>query len=186
MLGGGALELDTLDTVAAVDVPVRLQLMADHLRQLCANEQKPPRWVGIQTGGVWVAQHLRQLLGHTDETHAPLGELNISFYRDDFSQKGLHPSVRPSRLPFSSEDQPIVLVDDVLMTGRTIRAALNELFDFGRPASVWLVVLVEMAGRELPIASNVAGVRLQLPSRYRVKLRGPGSLSLEATEYFVK
>ena len=87
-----------------------------------------PRYIGIRTGGVWVAQALLDELG----SDSPLGTLDVSFYRDDFSQNGLHPQVRPSALPFEIEGQHLVLIDDVLMSGRTIRAALNELFDYGR------------------------------------------------------
>ena len=99
-----------------------------------------PRFIGIRTGGVWVAQALLAELG----SDSPLGTLDVSFYRDDFSQNGLHPQVRPSELPFEIEGQHLVLVDDVLMSGRTIRAALNELFDYGRPASVTLVCLLDL------------------------------------------
>ena len=95
-----------------------------------------PRFIGIRTGGVWVAQALLAALGRDDA----LGILDVSFYRDDFTQNGLHPQVQPSELPFEIEGQHLVLIDDVLMSGRTIRAALNELFDYGRPASVTLVL----------------------------------------------
>jgi len=107
-----------------------------------------PRFIGIRTGGVWVAQALLDELGN----HSPLGTLDVSFYRDDFSQNGLHPQVRPSALPFEIEGQHLVLIDDVLMSGRTIRAAMNELFDYGRPASVTLVCLLDLDAGELPIA----------------------------------
>ena len=103
-----------------------------HLEHRAISE---PRFIGIRTGGVWVAQALLEALG----SDSPLGTLDVSFYRDDFSQNGLHPQVRPSALPFEIEGQHLVLIDDVLMSGRTIRAAMNELFDYGRPASVTLV-----------------------------------------------
>ena len=96
-----------------------------HLEHRGINE---PRYIGIRTGGVWVAQALLEELG----SDSPLGTLDVSFYRDDFSQNGLHPQVRPSALPFEIEGQHLVLIDDVLMSGRTIRAAMNELFDYGR------------------------------------------------------
>ncbi len=130
--------------------------------------------VGIHTGGVWVAEHLNRHLGLPD----PLGELNIAFYRDDFSHIGMHPSVRPSTLPFDVDGRHIVLVDDVLFTGRTVRAALNEIFDYGRPASVMLVVLVDRSGRELPMQPDVAGTTMDLPTGQHVKLIGPDPLSL--------
>ncbi len=134
-----------------------------------------PRFVGIRTGGVWVAEALLRLR----DRHEALGILDVSFYRDDFTQNGLHPQVRPSQLPFEIEGQHLVLVDDVLMSGRTIRAALNELFDYGRPASVTLVCLLDLNARELPIRPDVVGARLSLEPEQRVKLLGPGPLALE-------
>ncbi|WP_120994853.1 bifunctional pyr operon transcriptional regulator/uracil phosphoribosyltransferase PyrR [Stutzerimonas urumqiensis] len=134
-----------------------------------------PRFIGIRTGGVWVADALiaaRRL----DE---PLGVLDVSFYRDDFTQNGLHPQVQPSELPFEIEGQHLVLVDDVLMTGRTTRAALNELFDYGRPASVTLVCLLDLNARELPIRPDVVGATLPLSPDQRIKLTGPRPLALE-------
>jgi len=102
--------------------------------------------VGIHTGGVWVAEHLHRQLAINE----PLGSLDISFYRDDFTRIGMNPVVKPSQMPFSIDDRHIILVDDVLHTGRTIRAALNELFDYGRPASIMLATLIDRGGRELP------------------------------------
>lgn len=134
-----------------------------------------PRFVGIRTGGVWVAQALLDLRGR----HEALGILDVSFYRDDFTQNGLHPQVRPSELPFEIEGQHLVLIDDVLMSGRTIRAALNELFDYGRPASVTLVCMLDLNARELPIRPDVVGATLSLAPEQRVKLLGPASLALE-------
>ncbi|WP_296249252.1 bifunctional pyr operon transcriptional regulator/uracil phosphoribosyltransferase PyrR [Pseudomonas sp. UBA4194] len=134
-----------------------------------------PRFIGIRTGGVWVAQALLEALGSTE----PLGTLDVSFYRDDFSQNGLHPQVRPSELPFEIEGQHLVLIDDVLMSGRTIRAALNELFDYGRPASVTLVSLLDLDAGELPIRPDVVGATLSLAAHERVKLLGPAPLALE-------
>jgi pyrimidine operon attenuation protein / uracil phosphoribosyltransferase len=134
-----------------------------------------PRFIGIRTGGVWVAQALLDAL----KSDSPLGTLDVSFYRDDFSQNGLHPQVRPSELPFEIEGQHLVLIDDVLMSGRTIRAALNELFDYGRPASVTLVSLLDLDAAELPIRPNVTGAALDLSPNERVKLSGPTPLTLE-------
>ncbi|ABI55702.1 bifunctional pyr operon transcriptional regulator/uracil phosphoribosyltransferase PyrR [Alkalilimnicola ehrlichii MLHE-1] len=128
--------------------------------------------VGIHTGGAWVARALHQRLGLA----LPLGTLDIAFYRDDVGQAGLNPQVRPSSLPFDVDDRVIVLVDDVLHTGRTVRAALNEIFDYGRPAAVLLVVLVDRGGRELPFAADVVGTRLSLPRHRRIKLSGPEPL----------
>lgn len=109
-----------------------------------------PALVGIYSGGAWIAGRLRELLGLDDE----IGLIDVSFYRDDFAEKGLHPQVKPTLIPFEVEGRHIVLVDDVLYTGRTTRAAINELFDYGRPASVELAVLADRGGRELPVAAN--------------------------------
>jgi pyrimidine operon attenuation protein/uracil phosphoribosyltransferase len=106
--------------------------------------------VGIHSGGVWVARRLRELLGLDEE----IGLIDVSFYRDDFGEKGLHPQVRPTSIPFAVEGRPLILVDDVLYTGRTTRAAINELFDYGRPARIDLAVLADRGGRELPIEAQ--------------------------------
>ncbi|HEX5802639.1 MAG TPA: bifunctional pyr operon transcriptional regulator/uracil phosphoribosyltransferase PyrR [Azospira sp.] len=106
--------------------------------------------IGIHSGGVWIAERLCQLLGIAE---AP-GSIDVSFYRDDFAAKGLHPQIKPSSIPFEVEGRHIVLVDDVLYTGRTTRAALNEIFDYGRPAKVELAVLADRGGRELPVAAQ--------------------------------
>lgn len=111
---------------------------------------KNPALVGIYSGGAWIAGRLKELLGLTDE----IGLIDVSFYRDDFSEKGLHPQCRPTAIPFDVEGRHIVLVDDVLYTGRTTRAAINELFDYGRPASIQLAVLADRGGRELPVTAD--------------------------------
>lgn len=144
-------------------------------RHLTRHGITEPRFIGIHTGGVWVAQALLDLRGQQEA----LGVLDVSFYRDDFTQNGLHPQVRPSALPFEIEGQHLVLIDDVLMSGRTIRAALNELFDYGRPASVSLVCLLDLDARELPIRPDVVGATLALPPEQRIKLLGPSPLALE-------
>lgn len=157
------------------DVPALLERMAKELRrQLTARQISAPHVIGIHTGGVWVAERLLRLL----DLEQPLGTLDISFYRDDFSRIGMHPQVRPSNLPFEVDDRHIILVDDVLQSGRTIRAALNEIFDYGRPASVTLAVLVDRSGRELPIQADIAGTRLELGPNEHIKLNGPEDLTL--------
>lgn len=137
-----------------------------------------PLLIGIQTGGVWLAQALNERLAEP----LPLGSLDITFYRDDFTRRGLHPKVQPSQLPFAIEGRAIVLVDDVLMTGRTIRAAMNELFDFGRPASITLAVLFDIGHRQLPISADICGQTLALPPHQRVELRGPAPLVADIIE----
>lgn len=123
--------------------------------------------VGIHTGGVWVMDALADVLG----VDGPRGVLDISFYRDDFSRIGLHPQVKPSRIPFDMEGREILLVDDVLYTGRTVRAAMNLLFDYGRPAAIRLAVLVDRGGRELPICPDFMGLRLTLGPEQHISLQ---------------
>jgi len=137
-----------------------------------------PIMIGIHTGGAWIAQRLHERL----KMQEPLGLLDISFYRDDFSRIGVNPRVKPSNLPLSVDGRHIILVDDVLYTGRTIRAALNEIFDYGRPASVALAALLERDGRELPIEAGVVGHRLKLESHQQVKLSGPEPLELKIVD----
>ena len=149
------------------------EALAEHLAR---HQRDAPLMIGVHTGGVWVARKVHRLLG----IEAPLGTLNINFYRDDFTRIGMHPMVTPSDL-FSVDDRHVVLIDDVLHTGRTIRAALNEIFDYGRPASVTLGVLVERSGREIPVQADAIGDSLDLADHEYVKLRGPESLSLEIT-----
>lgn len=148
--------------------------MADQLKARIDSLDAEPLMVGIHTGGVWVAKRLHALLGLSEE----LGSLDITFYRDDFTRIGLNPQVKPSELPMSVDDRHIILVDDVLHTGRTIRAALNELFDYGRPASVLLACLVDRTGRDLPIQPDVVGQRMELDKGEHVKLTGPDPLVL--------
>jgi len=149
--------------------------MADKIRRQLRERGIPnPLMVGIRTGGVWLAQKLHRELGLEDS----LGTLDISFYRDDFTRIGMNPEVHPSDLPVPVDDRHIVLVDDVLHTGRTIRAALNEIFDYGRPASIMLAVLVDRGGRELPIQPDVVGLHPGLKADQHITLIGPEPLSL--------
>lgn len=158
-----------------LQVPDLLSKVGSELRHRIAERTlDSPLMVGIHTGGAWVAQRLHSMLRLPE----PLGLLDISFYRDDFSKLGVHPRVRPSTLPLSVDDRDIILIDDVLHTGRTVRAALNELFDYGRPASVILAVLIDRGGRELPIQPDVVGEVLHLRAGQHVKLSGPEPLEL--------
>ncbi|HEX5513934.1 MAG TPA: bifunctional pyr operon transcriptional regulator/uracil phosphoribosyltransferase PyrR [Gammaproteobacteria bacterium] len=160
-------ELASVDTL--------IDRLADTLPGLVAERgMDRPLMIGIHTGGAWVAQRLHQQLGFDE----PLGTLDISFYRDDFSRIGMNPQVRPSHLPVDIDGRHIILVDDVLYTGRTIRAALNEIFDWGRPASVLLAVLIDRGERELPIAAAAVGQTLKLPPGEQIKLQGPNPLSM--------
>jgi len=135
-------------------------LYAELLRQLKPRITPDTGLVGIMTGGAWLAERLHRALG----INAPLGVLDISFYRDDFDQTGLSRNVKPSQVPFDVQGRHVLLVDDVLHTGRTVRAAMNELFDYGRPAKIELAVLVDRGGRELPIAAQYRGGDFAVPA----------------------
>ncbi len=143
-----------------------LDRMADDMHSSAGDTLPELLTVGIHSGGVRVARALHERLGLA----TPLATLDISFYRDDFTRIGLNPRVRRSELPVSVEDRSILLVDDVLYSGRTVRAALNVLFDYGRPARVMLAVLVERTGHELPIRADFAGARLELSADQQVRL----------------
>ncbi|SNR66030.1 pyrimidine operon attenuation protein / uracil phosphoribosyltransferase [Methylobacillus rhizosphaerae] len=127
--------------------------------------------IGIHSGGAWIAERLLPLLqqAHPD-CSLVFGTLDSSFYRDDYHQRGLHTETRPSQISFDVENRHIILLDDVFYTGRTIRAAMNELFDYGRPASITLAVLVDRGGRELPICPQVAAIQLELPFEQKLQL----------------
>ena len=160
-------DVDPLIAKMAKDLKARLQSLPSEEMIM----------IGIHTGGVWIAERLHQML----KLPQPLGTLDISFYRDDFSRIGMNPQVKPSALPVAVDDQHIVLVDDILHTGRTIRAAMNEIFDYGRPASIMLAVLGERTGRELPIQPDVMGTHIDLQANEHVKLSGPEKLVLNVT-----
>lgn len=137
-----------------------------------------PLMIGIHTGGAWVAEELHRRL----QLSSPLGALNIAFYRDDFERIGMHPQVQPSRLPVAVDNRTIILVDDVLYTGRTIRAALNEIFDYGRPSSVIFAALIDRGGRELPIQADVVGATVSLQASEQVKVTGPSPLKISVVK----
>lgn len=136
-----------------------------------------PLFVGIRSGGVWIAEWLVEELNIDDA----LSIIDISFYRDDFTRKGLNPQILGSELPDSIQDRDIILVDDVIMSGRTIRAAMNELFDYGRPNRIHLMCLVDIGQRELPIEPNVIGMTKVLADNERVQVTGPKPLGIEIT-----
>jgi pyrimidine operon attenuation protein/uracil phosphoribosyltransferase len=134
-------------------------LCAELVRQIKPQVTADTALVGIHTGGAWLAERLHAAPGIA----LPLGLLDVSFYRDDFDTTGLHPQIKPTQIQFEVDGRHIVLVDDVLYTGRTVRGAMNELFDYGRPASISLAVLVDRGGRELPVAAQYVGTRLEVP-----------------------
>lgn len=145
--------------------------IADMLEQ---DTVKNPAIIGIHTGGAWVAEKLHQRI----DKDLPFGTLNINFYRDDFSRRGFNPVVNSSAIDFDLENRDILLVDDVLHTGRTIRAAMNEIFDYGRPASLQLVVLADRGGRELPIEPAFCGAKFDLQPDEQLELTGPKPLRM--------
>ena len=155
------------------DAEQMLAALADRMRGAVAFDA---RFVGIHSGGAWIADRLAQMI----PGEHPVGYIDVSFYRDDFSRKGLKPEVKRTELPFEVEGATIVLVDDVLYTGRSVRAAINELFDYGRPACIELAVLIDRGGRELPIEPTYAGARLAVARELSVVLsRGAeGKLAL--------
>ncbi len=151
------------------------QLVSRLQAYLQENGIEQPVLVGIQRSGVWLAQELQRRLPAVGEVN----ELNISFYRDDFNRSGLPVQIEPSRLPLSLEDRHVILVDDIIHTGRTIRAAMNELFDYGRPASIILAVLIAREYRELPIEPQVYALREEPGKEFTYRISGPDPLVME-------
>ncbi|HEX5768200.1 MAG TPA: bifunctional pyr operon transcriptional regulator/uracil phosphoribosyltransferase PyrR [Burkholderiales bacterium] len=127
--------------------------------------------VGLYTGGAWLAERLHAMLG----MESPLGLMDIAFYRDDYAARGLKHDPKRTRIPFDVSGRELLLVDDVLYSGRTVRAAMNELFDYGRPASISLVVLVDRGGRQLPICAQHVGARVEVPAGMRLTLKRDAS-----------
>ena len=149
-------------------------LYRDLLRALQPQWGATDRLVGITSGGAWLAERLQADLGLS----LPAGVISSAMHRDDFARRGLADG-GVTRLPFEIEGAHLWIIDDVLYTGRTVRAVINELYDYGRPASVRLAVLVDRGGRELPIQADCAAARLSLPADQKLSLqRGPdGRLS---------
>ncbi len=127
--------------------------------------------IGLYTGGAWLAERLHKLL----EMKSPLGLMDIAFYRDDYAARGLKHDPKRTKIPFDVNGSDLLLVDDVLYSGRTVRAAMNELFDYGRPASISLVVLADRGGRQLPICAQHCGARVEVPAGMRLTLRQEGT-----------
>ncbi len=154
------------------DAEATLVALAERMRGAVAHDAA---FVGIYSGGAWLAERLPALV----PGEHPVGFIDVSFYRDDYSSKGLKGSGRRTSIPFDVNGATIVLVDDVLYTGRSVRAAINELFDFGRPACVELAVLVDRGGRELPIEPTYCGARLAVARDLSIVLsRDEGVLAL--------
>lgn len=163
-----------------LDIPSLLDSLETKLSSLVrARKLHNPLMIGVHSGGVWVAEQLHQRL----KIQEPLGLMDISFYRDDFSQVGMNPKVKPSQLPTQMEGRDIILIDDVFYTGRTIRAALNEIFDYGRPNQVVFGVLIERDGRQIPLQPDCVGCSITLPAGQRIKLTGPSPLGIHIQSF---
>ena len=151
------------------DMSQQLRHLIEH-RQLCN-----PVILGIHSGGVWVAERLHRLL----KIEEPIGLLDINFYRDDFSRISSFPQVKPSVINTKIDDRHIILVDDVIHSGRTVCAALNEIADYGRAASVSLAIMIDRDEREMPICADVVAATVVLQKGQHLKLRGPDPLYIE-------
>ena len=153
---------------------------AERLCEQLAAELRPrigPKsaMVGLYTGGAWLAERLHPMLG----LKTPLGLMDIAFYRDDYAARGLHHDPKRTKIPFDVNGSELLLVDDVLYSGRTVRAAMNELFDYGRPASISLVVLADRGGRQLPICAQHCGTQIDVPAGMRLRLKRSAEGKLE-------
>jgi len=161
------------------DAEITLGRLAEKMRGAVAFDA---RLIGIHSGGAWVAERLGAMLPGDH----PVGYIDVSFYRDDYAQKGLRAKLASTNLPFEVPGSRIVLVDDVLYTGRSVRAAINEIFDYGRPQSIELAVLIDRGGRELPIQATYVGARLAVARDLSIVLQrhldGSLELSVEHAE----
>lgn len=122
--------------------------------------------VGIRSGGAWIAERMAKDINLAN----PPGFIDVSFHRDDYARKGLPATVKPTQIPFDVENATILLIDDILYTGRTTRAAINELFDYGRPAKILLAALVDRGDRELPIAADFVAATVSLSKNQVLEL----------------
>jgi pyrimidine operon attenuation protein/uracil phosphoribosyltransferase len=158
-------------------LPEAEQLIGKLAAELRPRVSPSTAMIGLYTGGAWLAERLHAALALKE----PLGLMDIAFYRDDYAKQGLKHDPKRTRIPFDVEGRDVLLVDDVLYTGRTVRAAMNELFDYGRPRSITLVVLADRGGRQLPICAQYCGAQVSVPEGKRLRLkRAPdGRLSLE-------
>src|SRR5713101_513673 len=162
-------------------LPEAEQLCAQLVSELKARIGPQTAMIGLYTGGAWLAERLHAMLRLPE----PLGLMDIAFYRDDYHARGLHHDPKRTKIPFDINGRDLLLVDDVLYTGRTVRAAMNELFDYGRPASIDLAVLIDRGGRELPVFARYSGTTLELADNQNIELKkdkeGRLSLSLNQT-----
>jgi len=164
-----------MSTPELPDAEATLVALAERMRGAVAHDAA---FVGIFSGGAWLAERLPALV----PGNHPVGFIDVSFYRDDYSRTGLKTGARRSELPFDVDGATIVLVDDVLFTGRSVRAAINELFDYGRPARIELAVLIDRGGRELPIEPTYCGARLAVARDLSIVLSQDGDRLALAVE----
>lgn len=170
-----------MNTIKTIQLPDPEQLLANLAQQLAEVMTRDTALVGIHSGGVWLMERLLPLL--STEQVIEHGSLDIAFYRDDFAHRGLRAENKPSKINFDVEGKHIILIDDIFYTGRTTRGAMNELFDYGRPASISLAVLIDRGGRELPITPQFVGAEIPLQPHQKLQLsraeQGKFSLALE-------
>ena len=163
---------------SSIDAEALYLVLLDSVRKRLAHPDvtKSPAVIGVHTGGAWIAERLHRDLG----LDSPLGYLSSAFHRDDYGARGLPATIKATRINFPVDDEHVLLVDDILYTGRTIRAALNEIFDFGRPARVELAVLLDRGGRELPMQADYVGavMPLQPHENFVLSQETSGRLSL--------
>ena len=141
-------------------------LLAEITAKIQTQLQPNTALVGIHSGGVWLMQRILASI----KQDVPFGMLDAALYRDDYAQRGLKSEPKPSNIAFDVTDKHIILIDDIFYTGRTTRAAINELFDYGRPASITLAVLINRGGAELPIAPNIVGANIDLKPNQDLQL----------------
>ena len=174
-----------MTNAASLQLPNAEELLVILSEKIAPILQPNSALVGIQSGGVWILQRLMTLLADPISTFSiEQGVLDVSFYRDDYAKRGLKSKVQPSQIPFDVENKHIILIDDVFFTGRTTRAAMNELFDYGRPASITLAALVNRGGRELPIMPQITAYNMALSADHHLQLskNTDGTLFLNQTK----
>jgi pyrimidine operon attenuation protein/uracil phosphoribosyltransferase len=154
-----------------LDAEPLISVLAEKIGTGVPNKSLDIGVVGIHTGGVWVADKLAAKIGATN-----VGRIAVTLHRDDYATRGLHPQKNKTEIGFDINGRHILLVDDVIQSGRTIRAALNELFDFGRPASVKLAVLVDRGGRELPVQADYIAITMPLDGTQKLELTNSGDV----------
>ena len=164
-------------------LPSPEKLLADITANIQAQLKPNSALVGIHSGGVWLMQRILKSLNFGT---LPFGTLDAAMYRDDYAQRGLKNEPKPSNIPFDVTDKHIILIDDIFYTGRTTRAAMNELFDYGRPANITLAVLINRGGAQLPISPNITGAEILLKPNQNLQLtqdtKGKLQLAVESNE----